>query len=43
LKKGGQKKEGGADRGDPANREWDGDGKEENLLVRKSGSEAQEE
>jgi hypothetical protein len=43
LKKGGQEKKGGADRGDPANRKWDGDGKEEDLLVRKSGREAKEE
>jgi len=43
LKKGGQEKKGGADGGDPANRKWNGDGEEEDLLVRKSGGEAKEE
>jgi hypothetical protein len=42
LKKSWEKKQCRADRGDPANRKWDGDGKEEDLLVRKSGGEAKE-
>ena len=38
-----EEKESGADRGDPANRKWNGDGEEEDLLVRKSGGETKEE
>jgi len=43
LKESREEKQCRADGGDPANRKWNGDGKEEDLLVRKSGSEAKEE
>ena len=43
LKESWKEKQCRADGGDPANRKWNGDGKEEDLLVRKSGSEAKEE
>ncbi len=43
LKESWEEKQCRADGGDPANRKWNGDGKEEDLLVRKSGSEAKEE
>ena len=38
-----QKEEGRTDGGDPADRKWNRDGEEKNLLVRKSGREAKEE
>ena len=38
-----EEKESGADRGDPAYRQWNGDREEKNLLVRKSGRKAKEE
>ena len=38
-----QKEEGRTDGGDPADRKWNRDGEEKNLLVRKSGREAKKE
>ena len=38
-----EKEEGRTDGGDPADRKWNRDGEEKNLLVRKSGREAKKE